>query len=90
MLSPFPTVTPPSEGSAQSRLSLYPVPSILETGLGFAPLSKLSCADKTRWRKWSCSHHGQVLQSAELRLVAPLAQFKEKKEDDDDSRDDEG
>lgn len=41
-------------------------------------------------RKLSCSHHGQVLQSAELRLVASLAQFKEKKKNDDDSCDDEG
>lgn len=98
MLSPFPTVTAPSKGRTLSRLSLYRVPSILETGLGCALLSNLNCADKTNnnlkrkelQKELSCSHHGQVLQSAELRLIAPLAQFEEKEENDDDSCDDEG
>lgn len=38
----------------------------------------------------SSSHHGQVLQSAELRLISPLAQFKEKEKNDDDGGNNEG
>lgn len=38
----------------------------------------------------SRSHHRQILQSAELRLVASLAQFEEKEKNNDDGGDDEG